>query len=113
MVSLKPDTDRSKNGPVYIGKFFFPSFSRFLFHHFVNKEKIKLPKTTATMTAVGRVMRYRLQGRSEGGGSWGARDPPPFGRLFISKVDNIHTIFRWRKGANLKKFQYFGPKDHG
>ena len=29
------------------------------------------------MTAVGKVIRYRLQGRSEGGGSWGARDPPP------------------------------------
>ena len=93
MVSLKPDTDRSKNGPVYIevGKFFFPCFSRFLFNHFVNKEKIKLPKTTATMTAVGRVMRYRLQGRSEGVGSWGARDPP-FGRPLISKMDNIQYL---------------------
>ena len=43
------------------------------------------------MTAVGRVMRYRLQGRSEGGGSWGARDSP-FGRLFISKMDNIQYL---------------------
>lgn len=86
MVSLKPDTDRSKNGPVYIevGNFFFPSFSRSLFHHFINKEKIKLPKTTATMTAVGRVMRYRLQGCSEGGGSWGAPVGPG--------VDNIQYL---------------------
>ena len=50
------------------------------------------------MTAVGRVMRYRLQGCSEGGGSWGARGgaapppPPPFGRLLISKMDNIQYL---------------------
>ena len=46
------------------------------------------------MTAVGRVMRYRLQGCSEGGGSWGARGgpPPPPGRLLISKTDNIQYL---------------------
>ena len=36
------------------------------------------------MTAVGRVMRYRLQGCSEGGGSWGAPVGPG--------VDNIQYL---------------------
>ena len=36
---------------------------------------------------------YLKQGRSQGGGSWGARDPPLVG-LLLSKQP---TIFRWRK----------------
>ena len=44
------------------------------------------------MTAVGKVMRYRLQGRREGGGSWGAHDPPFLVDFFVSKMDNIQYL---------------------
>ena len=38
--------------------------------------------------------------------------PPPPCETFYS-LNEQHTIFRWRKGANLKNFQDLGHKNHG
>ena len=63
------------------------------------------------MTAVSKVMRYRLQGRSEGVGPGMPVTPPPspFGRLFISKMDNIQYL-GGEKAQIWRSFNTLAPK---
>ena len=73
--------------------------------------KQKQTRNSLNITKQGLRVRFRVRVMGRSPGVAVTPPPPPFGRLFIV-LNEQHAIFRWRKGANLKNFQYFCPKNH-